>query len=74
MWRRHGDMVICYSKQEKHMRNCSLDAEEGRGRVGERSIITYCQRWSWLAAAMKEIRGRRATTVKEIRRRSTAAR
>jgi hypothetical protein len=43
-------------------------------RVGERSIITYCQHWSWLAAAMKEIRGRRVTNVNEIRRRSTTAR
>jgi hypothetical protein len=34
MWRRRGDMVICCSKQEKHMRNCSLAAEESIGEQG----------------------------------------
>jgi hypothetical protein len=37
-------------------------------------MIKRNTRWSWLAAAVKEIRGRRATTVKYIRRKSIAAR
>jgi hypothetical protein len=52
MWRRHGDMVICCSKQEKHIRNCSLAAEESREEQGE--INNYLLPTLQLACSKRE--------------------
>jgi hypothetical protein len=65
MWRRHADMVICCSKQDKHMRNCSLAAEESRGEINNYLLPTL----KLACSSCEGYQGR-----KEIRRRSTAAR